>query len=109
VLDDVRLLISELVTNSVRHGGAIGPRGITLRTSFVDDAVRVEVTDKGVGFDVLAVPSPRPDLTGGWGLVLLDRIAHRWGVHRVRRGTTVWFEIDLDAIGARPRLTAVPA
>jgi anti-sigma regulatory factor (Ser/Thr protein kinase) len=109
VVDDVRLLISELVTNSVRHGGAIGSKGIRLKISFVEDSVRVEVTDKGVGFDVPGTPTPRTDLTGGWGLVLLDRIAHRWGVDRAKRGTMVWFEIDVDEAGARPKLTAVSA
>jgi hypothetical protein len=41
-------------------------------------------------------PRPRPDGSGGWGLVLVDRIADRWGVTRTPAGTSVWFEIEAN-------------
>jgi anti-sigma regulatory factor (Ser/Thr protein kinase) len=92
VLDDIRLLVSELVTNAVRHAGA--PRGgeIELDVSMEASSVRVEVADPGDGFD----PEPRDDemtRPGGWGLYLVDRIADRWGVVR-NAMNRVWFEID---------------
>lgn len=90
-LDDIRLLVSELVTNSVRHSGAPGAR---VRLDVVGDAdsVRVEVSDGGRGFEPRA-RSKAHDEVGGWGLHLVERIATRWGVQTGRR-TRVWFEID---------------
>jgi anti-sigma regulatory factor (Ser/Thr protein kinase) len=91
-LDDLRLLVSEVVTNSVRHAGAPGSAKIGLAVSVVDDVVRAEVTDGGPGFQ----PSPRdaPELeAGGWGLHLVDRLASRWGVER-GRPARVWFEVE---------------
>ena len=91
VLDDVRLLVSEVVTNSVRHADL--PRGarVGLRLAAAADTVRVEVTDPGPGFE----PRPRRASSmdaGGWGLHLVDRIATRWGVERTD-GSRVWFEV----------------
>jgi len=96
VLDDIRLLVSELVTNAVRHAG--GPRGGEVALDVTIDApcVRVEVADPGAGFD----PEPRDEemtRPGGWGLYLVDRIADRWGVAR-NRVNRVWFEIDGVAV-----------
>ena len=92
VLDDARLLVSEMVTNSVRHAGAPANAKIGLAVSVVDDVVRAEVTDAGRGFQ----PSPRdaPQLeAGGWGLHLVDRLASRWGVER-GQPASVWFEVE---------------
>ena len=90
-LDDVRLLVSELVTNSVRHSGAPGAR-VCLDVVGGADSVRVEVSDGGRGFEPQA-RSKAQDEIGGWGLHLVERIATRWGVQTGRR-TRVWFEID---------------
>ena len=94
-LDDIRLLISELVTNSLRHA-RLGPRDwIDLEVGMADRRIRVEVRDPGPGFDPATIPvSKRPEAPG-WGMFLLRRIASRWGVDR-GRGTCVWFELDLQ-------------
>ena len=92
VLDDLRLLVSEMVTNSVRHAGAPPGAPIGLAISLSGGVARVEVTDAGRGFE----PSPRnaPQLeAGGWGLHLVDRLATRWGVER-GRPARVWFELE---------------
>ena len=92
VLDDLRLMVSEVVTNSVRHAGLAETDPIELRI-FVDrEHVRVEVHDDGPGFERPEVPTSL-FRDSGWGLVLVDRLADRWGV-TTRRGTTVWFEIS---------------
>jgi anti-sigma regulatory factor (Ser/Thr protein kinase) len=91
-LDDIRLLVSELVTNSVRHSGADRSACVGLHVASRGRTVRVEVSDAGSGF----APRPRTkarDDVGGWGLQLVDRIAARWGVEPGRR-TLVWFELD---------------
>ena len=91
---DVALLVSELVTNSVRHGAEAGD-AIDVRARASSETVRVEVSDAGAGFVPPARPAPRLDDEdpGGLGLVLVDRLADRWGVAR-DGGTSVWFEID---------------
>jgi anti-sigma regulatory factor (Ser/Thr protein kinase) len=91
VREDVQLLVSELVTNSVRHAN-LGPGdAVNVHVSASRRAVRVEVEDAGRGFDPDAVAGPRG--TGGYGLFLVDRLANRWGVD-TRDGASVWFELD---------------
>jgi anti-sigma regulatory factor (Ser/Thr protein kinase) len=91
-LGDVRLLVSELVTNSVRHAGLGSQDTIRLEVSVTDTALRVEVRDPGDGF-MPRTPAPDADRTGGWGLYLVEQLADRWGVD-TRSGTRVWFEVD---------------
>jgi anti-sigma regulatory factor (Ser/Thr protein kinase) len=94
--DDVLLLVTELVTNGVRHAG-VGPGdSLALLLSVSDQTLRVEVQDPGQGF-VPRTRSPREDGVG-WGLFLVDRIADRWGVDG-DRSTRVWFELDRAASG----------
>jgi anti-sigma regulatory factor (Ser/Thr protein kinase) len=90
-LDDIRLLVSELVTNSVRHSGAEREL-VRLSVTGGDRTVRVEVTDAGRGFEPRA-RTAAADEVGGWGLHLVDRLADSWGVEIGRR-TRVWFELD---------------
>ena len=86
---DLRLLVSELVTNAVRHAeGAV----VRLIVSLRGDVLRVEVHDPGRGFEVKAPPDD-PLRASGWGLVLVEELADRWGVDGTPR-TRVWFEMD---------------
>jgi signal transduction histidine kinase len=86
----VVLLVSEVVSNAVRHSSAPPEAGISLDTQVTDRAVRVAVTDGGRGF----TPRPRdPDRLGeGYGLYLVAKAASAWGVDS-EGGTTVWFEL----------------
>ena len=92
VRDTVRLLVSELVTNSVLHAGADGKSTIRLRVVTGAQGARVEVEDRGPGFEPVTV---EPDLErgGGFGLFLVDRLADRWGVE-ADRPSRIWFEVD---------------
>jgi anti-sigma regulatory factor (Ser/Thr protein kinase) len=90
VWEDLRLLVTELVTNGVRHGSKRG--AVEVAVALNDEKVRVEVSDAGRGFDPPDAPMPRSDGTGGWGLQLVDRVASTWGVN-VNDGTCVWFEL----------------
>jgi len=93
-LGDVRLLISELVTNSLRHAELRPEDSISLRVSVDDAVVRVEVCDPGKGFE-LAGRAEDPDAVNGWGLYLVATLADRWGIERSGgEGSTVWFELD---------------
>ena len=91
VVPDARLLVSELITNSVKYGGA-GP--VRLEISATKERLRAEVIDQGEGFE----PKKRSDdleEVGGWGLPLVEHLADRWGTFE--GSTHVWFEIKLDA------------
>ena len=92
-LEDVRLVVSELVTNSVRHAGLSPDEQISLTVVISDGSVRGRVCDPGPGFEKPSEPRPRTDLSGGWGLPILERISDRWGVER-NGCACVWFEID---------------
>jgi serine phosphatase RsbU (regulator of sigma subunit)/anti-sigma regulatory factor (Ser/Thr protein kinase) len=99
LLETVSLLVSELVTNSIRYARTPEEASVVLRAMVFPELVRVEVADHGPGFE----PSPRgPDeqSRSGWGLYLVDQLSDRWGVSRTD-GTAAWFEIDRD-IDARP-------
>lgn len=91
-MEVLRLLVSELVTNSVRHARLDRSESITLRVESTPRSVRVSVTDPGVGFE-RPVDGPRPGDPSGWGLYLVEQMADRWGVDRHDR-TQVWFEIE---------------
>ena len=89
VLPDVRLLVSELITNSVKYGGD-GP--VRLEVQAGEESVRAEIIDQGAGF----TPKARDDdldRVGGWGLHLTEHLTSRWGTYK--GSTHVWFEIDL--------------
>lgn len=94
-LGELRLLVTELVTNSVRHSG--GEEWITLDVEIYSNAVRAVVTDRGEGFEPPPAPQPHLDRPGGWGLCLVDRLADRWGVNR-DGATAVWFEIEREGL-----------
>ena len=92
---DVRLLVSELVTNAVRHANLDASDVIVLVIEAEDRVLRVEVHDPGGGF-VPTAPSPDPARPSGWGLYLVAELADRWGVNSDDR-TLVWFELDRAA------------
>jgi anti-sigma regulatory factor (Ser/Thr protein kinase) len=95
---DVRLLVSELVTNAVRHANLDAGDVILLVIDLGDSTLRVEVHDPGGGF-VPTAPAPDPARPSGWGLYLVAELADRWGVDSDDR-TLVWFELDRAAEAA---------
>lgn len=91
VMDDARLLVSELVTNAVRHA-RLGPHDVIEVSARVDDGIlRIAVRDAGVGFEVAPRTIASSDVAG-WGLHLVAEIADRWGA-AIDGATEVWFEI----------------
>jgi anti-sigma regulatory factor (Ser/Thr protein kinase) len=89
VVPDVKLLVSELISNSVKYGRD-GQVTLILRSEDPHH-VHVEVVDQGVGFVPVARDRPKTE-PGGWGLHMVEALTQRWGV---REGSThVWFEID---------------
>ncbi|HEY3941647.1 MAG TPA: ATP-binding protein [Acidimicrobiales bacterium] len=86
---DVLLVVSELVTNAVRHGS--GAVDVELRVE--GDAVGVGVHDSG---RVFTPPPPgAPDGAGGRGLFLVAAISRQWGIEASASGKTVWARVPL--------------
>ena len=83
------LLVSELTSNAVRHGGGAPGSWVGLTITDTGPFVRVAVCDQGPGFDPAEVD--RRGHRGG--LFLLDTLAYDWGIERNASGTEVWFEI----------------
>ena len=93
MLDDLRLIVSELVSNSLRHSGTDEDGSIDITIDATPEMVRGSVTDSGNGF---VPPEPQQSMhrESGWGLFLVRQLATRWGVRSERGRTTVWFELD---------------
>jgi two-component sensor histidine kinase len=94
VRDDVLLLVTELVTNAVRHANAGPDAMVRVELQRASDFVKVTVSDEGAGFTAEA-PLER-DQADGWGLALVDRIADRWAVTPTASGTCAWFELRYE-------------
>ncbi len=94
LMETLRLLVTELVTNSVRHTDC---DSVTLRVAVGKAAVLTEVADEGPNFDAeAAVEAEQPAGRGpdtGWGLFLVQRLARDWGVKQDGRSKRVWFEL----------------
>lgn len=94
-LDDVLLIVSELVTNAVLHGGH---GDVEMQIAFDGCSVTGSVCDEGPGFERRA-PAPRAGRIGGRGLALVEQVADGWGVDD--EAAHVWFQI---ADGQAPSL-----
>ena len=90
---DVTPLISELVTNAVRHARPAGVDTVVVRLAASPDRIRIEVSDHGAGFSPTGIARPTHDARGGRGLFVVDAIASRWGTVRADRHC-VWLERD---------------
>lgn len=84
--DDVAIVVSELVSNSVRHSDD----DLTLTVITGEDPIRVEVVDWGPGF---SRDAPRGD---GLGLNIVEKVAADWGV-TLDGVCTVWVEIPRES------------
>ena len=93
------LLVSELVSNSVRHAGMSAGERIRLRARVDATCAYVEVCDAGRSGQLPQKRAPQPDVLepGGLGLLLVDEMADRWGVRRQEDQTCVWFELACAA------------
>jgi anti-sigma regulatory factor (Ser/Thr protein kinase) len=91
LLEVVQLLVSELVTNSVRHSGAGPGASLAVRVHLRGGLLRLEVDDPG---RQAAIAARSPDGDGGFGLHLVQALSERWGVERPSDGgTRVWAQL----------------
>ncbi|MFG3152950.1 ATP-binding protein [Streptomyces sp. NPDC048219] len=93
-LDPARHVVAELAANAAAHGRVPG-RDFRLILYVVGDTLRVEVTDTR-GERLPELRTPGPDAESGRGLLLVEALAHRWGVTEGRPPSkTVWAELRL--------------
>jgi anti-sigma regulatory factor (Ser/Thr protein kinase) len=98
--DVCRLLLEEVVSNAVIHGGSDAEVSVE-----VTDIVRAEVTNRGTHGVVEPIPYERGEPASHFGLHLVHGLATTWGVTRDDETTTVWFELPRPGRaepGARP-------
>ena len=89
---DAALVISELLSNALRHGGPLPGSGLRVAWDLDDDSVRVSVSDGG-GSTRPELGQPTTTTTGGRGLRIVARLSRRWGTLCDDEGTTVWAEV----------------
>jgi anti-sigma regulatory factor (Ser/Thr protein kinase) len=102
VLERAKLVMSELVSNSVRHGrGSVGA-GIVVRVRLLDGGFWLEVEDRGRD-GAVARHAANPAADGGFGLRIVDELSERWGIERVAQGgTRVWAQLSDAVRSPRP-------
>jgi len=93
-LGDAKLLVTELVTNSVRHGPVEAGSIVRLAMHLDAAALHVEVTDHGAGFTAPPAAVADAGATSGRGLQILDMLAEDWRIE-ARDGTCVSFDMAL--------------
>jgi anti-sigma regulatory factor (Ser/Thr protein kinase) len=102
VLETALLLVSELVSNSVRHSGVPEGEAVVVRVELWRDGFRLEVEDRGR--DGVIAPRP-PDVLrgGGMGLQMVQTLSERWGVVRAAEGPTcVWAQLPRQLLSYQP-------
>jgi anti-sigma regulatory factor (Ser/Thr protein kinase) len=94
--DDAILMMSELVSNAVRHAHTL----LHVMVSITQETLRVEVGDDEPALPV--APNPKDDATSGRGLRIVGELADHWGIAPNAPGKTVWFELHLGREGMSP-------
>lgn len=100
--DRLSLLVSELVTNSIRHAGLSAGDPIALEMASDNGQVWVAVHDRGPGFDPAAWNgNGNGNGSGhGYGLAIIEELTEDWGVEVSADGCTVWCSLDESTVVA---------
>ena len=89
IVDEAEIVVSELLTNAVRHARPMGDGRVRVHWEVKAGVVELDVTDGGAH----STPIPRQPSrysTSGRGLRIVRALAHEWGVLDDERGRTVW-------------------
>ena len=89
VVGDAALVVSELLSNAIRHAAPLPGSKVRVAWTLNDDALRVAVSDAGAG-PLPRVTQASPAAPGGRGLGIVETLSDRWGVLRDEDETTVW-------------------
>lgn len=95
---DASLVLSELVSNALRHGSALPGNLVRIDWELSDECVEISVSDGG-GATVPVINKPAANALGGRGLAIVDRLSLSWGVRTSPDGpgTTVWATLAMLA------------
>lgn len=97
-VEDAELIVSEGCTNSVRYSRSSEPEGaVQIIIDAKPGLVRIEITDDGPKFGLPDLPPASELAESGHGLVIVDRLATRWGHDRGAGYATLWAEIEYQA------------
>lgn len=97
VLDNAQLIVSELVTNSLRHSGVTRDDGVGVRVQLTLGSVHLAVEDHGRHAEI-APAVPDLERGSGFGLNLVESLSQRWGVEPLAEGgTRVWAQLPRSA------------
>jgi anti-sigma regulatory factor (Ser/Thr protein kinase) len=94
--ENALLLVSELVTNCLRHAVLATEEPLRLSGSLSAATLRLELWDSGTVGTVAPRTRERDDDFGGYGLELVALLSSAWGVERDGQGTTVWLHLPID-------------
>jgi anti-sigma regulatory factor (Ser/Thr protein kinase) len=84
-MESATLLVSEVVSNALRHGASDAPISLACRVE--GETLRAAVLNRGPRFD------PADNASAGCGLRLVARLSRRWGARPIGEGMEVWFEV----------------
>lgn len=92
LVEDAQLLVSEIVSNAVRHGRP----DVTLRVRLHPPGIGITVADKGADLPTLPTQPPDGTQSSGRGLLIVDALASAWGVtpNQPPPGKAVWFDLE---------------
>jgi anti-sigma regulatory factor (Ser/Thr protein kinase) len=107
VAGDVVLVVSELLSNAVRHARPLPGSNLLLAWALNDGAVEVAVSDGGAATRPIAAHATVSSL-GGRGLVIVEYLARSWGVRTDEAGLTVWAVVAAAADRPGSRSTTAP-
>jgi len=100
--EDAMLVLSELVSNAVKHAAALPDGQISVSWQVEDDELRLEVTDGG------AATRPNASVAvlsamGGRGLDIVRTVSNHWGVTEAEGTVTVWAEVPRTPVDIEGR------
>ncbi len=104
---DVALVISELLSNALRHAAPLPGSEIRVAWRIDEESVQVSVSDGG-GMTVPELGEPTPGATGGRGLRIVEKLSRRWGTSTGDDGTTVWAEVPVRPVAAEMTTVGAP-
>jgi anti-sigma regulatory factor (Ser/Thr protein kinase) len=105
---DVALVVSELLSNALRHAGPLPNAEVRVAWYVGDDSVEVSVRDGG-GQTKPELGQPTQAATGGRGLRIVEKLSLGWGTSRDDEGTTVWAQVPVHRATTAMTTVGVPA
>jgi two-component sensor histidine kinase len=104
-IDDAALVITELLTNAIRHASPLSGRWLQVTWALLNESVEIAVSDGG-STTLPRVSRPALSALGGRGLEIVQKLSMQWGVRSSGPGTTVWAVLDAPCLRANDHLPA---